>query len=87
MSSPNVQAAVRCRFVPRAAEVVSIGRTSVSLYPKVDASMSEPKKALAYQQNWAALAGSDLDQRTRILALADRLDLMHTAESSLADWE
>ena len=59
----------------------------MSLYPKVDASMSEPEKALAYQQNWAALAGSDLDQRARILALADRLDLMHTAESSLADWE
>ena len=59
----------------------------MSLYPKVDATMSEPEKALAYQQNRAALAGADLDQRARILALADRLDLMHTAESSLADWE
>ena len=49
--------------------------------------MSDPEKALAYQQNRAALAGADLDQRARILALADRLDLMHTAESSLADWE
>ncbi len=49
--------------------------------------MSNPKKALAYQQNWAALAGADLDQRTHILALAKQLDLMHTAESSLVDWE
>ncbi len=86
MSSPNVQA-MRRRFVPRAAEAVAIGRTSVSLYPKVDASMSDPEKALAYQQNRAALAGADLDQRMRILALTERLDLMHTAESSLADWE
>jgi hypothetical protein len=86
MSSPNVQAICR-RFVPRAAEVVAIGKTSVSLYPKVDASMSNPEKALAYQQNRAALAGADLDQRARILALAERLDLMHTAESSLVDWE
>ncbi len=59
----------------------------MSLYPKVDASMSDPKKALAYQQNWAALASADLDQRARILALVERLDLMHTAESSLVDWE
>jgi hypothetical protein len=59
----------------------------VSLYPKVDASMSDPEKALAYQQNWAALAGADLDQHAPILALTERLDLMHTAESSLADWE
>ena len=33
------------------------------------------------------LAGADLDQRARILALAERLDLIFTAESSLADWE
>jgi hypothetical protein len=70
MSSPNVQA-IRCRFVPRAAEIIAIGKTSVSLYPKVDASMSDPEKALACQQNWAALAGADLDQRARILALAE----------------
>jgi hypothetical protein len=86
MSSPNVQA-IRRRFVPRAAKAVAIRRTSVSLYLKVDASMSDPEKALAYQQNWAALADADLDQRARILALAERLDLMHTAESSLVDWE
>jgi hypothetical protein len=48
--------------------------------------MSDPKKALAYQQNKMALASADLDQRARILALTKRLDLMLTAESSLADW-
>ena len=65
-----------------------IGKTSVSLYPKVDASMADPKKAMAFQQNKTALASADLDQKERILALADRLDLMLlTAESSLADWE
>jgi hypothetical protein len=42
---------------------------------------------LAYQQNRTALASADLDQRAHILALAKRLDLMLTAESSLADWE
>jgi hypothetical protein len=66
---------------------VSIGKTSVSLYPKVDASMTDPEKAMAFQQNKTALASADLDQKARILALADRLDLMLTAESSLADWE
>ncbi len=84
MSSPNIQAR---RFVPCKAETVVIGKTSVSLYLKVDPTMSNPKKALAYQQNCAVLAGADLDQRARILALAERLDLMLTVESSLADWE
>ncbi len=49
--------------------------------------MSDPEKATAFQQNKTALASADLDQKARILALADRLDLMLTAESSLADWE
>ena len=64
-----------------------IGRTSVSLYPKVDSSMTDPKKALAYQHNKTALASTDLDQRARILALAERLNLMLMAESGLTDWE
>jgi hypothetical protein len=84
MSSPNIQAR---RFVPRKAKTVVIGKTSVLLYPKVDPTMSDPEKALAYQQNCAVLAGADHDQRARILALAERLDLMLMAESSLADWE
>ena len=49
--------------------------------------MGDPEKAMAFQQNKTALASADLDQKERILALADRLDLMLTAESSLADWE
>ena len=89
MSSPTVLAirSSSTRFAPRKSENVSIGKTTVSLYPKVDASMSDPEKAMAYQQNKTALSSADLDQKERILALADRLDLMLTAESSLADWE
>ena len=49
--------------------------------------MSDPEKALAYQQNHTALATADLDQRVRILALTECLDLMLTAEASLSDWE
>jgi hypothetical protein len=84
MSSPNIQAR---RFVPCKAKTVVIGKTSVLLYPMVDPTMSDPEKALAYQQNCAVLAGADLDQWARILALAERLNLMLTAESSLVDWE
>jgi hypothetical protein len=84
MSSPNIQAR---RFVPRKAETIVIGKTSVLLYPKVDPTMSDPEKVLAYQQNGVVLAGADLNQRARILALAERLDLMLMVESSLADWE
>ena len=49
--------------------------------------MLDPEKAMAFQQNKTALASTELNQKARILALADRLDLMLTAESSLADWE
>ena len=49
--------------------------------------MLDPEKAMAFQQNKTALASAELNQKACILALADRLDLMLTAESSLADWE
>ena len=49
--------------------------------------MLDPEKAMASQQNKTAPASAELDQKACILALADRLDLMLTAESSLADWE
>jgi hypothetical protein len=89
MSSLTIQAilATKACFVPRKPKIILIVKTSVSLYPKVDPSMSDPEKVLAYQQNRTALATAILDQRARILALAKRLDLMLTAESSLADWE
>jgi hypothetical protein len=89
MASPNIQAirASKSPFIPQKPEIVSIGRTSVSLYRKVDKNMSDPEKALAFQHNRTALAGADLDQRARISTLADRLNLMLMAEASLADWE
>jgi hypothetical protein len=86
MSSPLVLAirSSSTRFAPRKTEIVSIGKTSISLY--LGASMSDPEKAMAFQQNKTALASADLDQKDRIVTLADRLDLMLTAEASLADW-
>ncbi len=74
-------------FTPTKPEIVSIGKTSVLLYPKIVASMSDPEKAMVFQQNKTALASAELDQKARILSLADRLDLMLTAKLSLADWE
>ncbi len=81
MASPNIQAirTAKAPFIPQKPEILSIGRTSVSLYRKVDETMSDPEKALAFQHNKTALAGADLDQRAQILTLADRLNLMLTA--------
>ena len=89
MASPNIQAirASKAPFIPQKPEIVSIGHTSLSLYRKVDETMSDPEKALAFQHNRTALAGADLDQRARMLTLADRMNLMLTAEAGLADWE
>jgi hypothetical protein len=89
MASPYIQAirASKTPFIPQKPKIVSIGRTSVSLYQKVDESMSDPEKALAFQHNRTALASADLDQCARILTLANRLNLMLTTEASLAHWE
>ena len=74
-------------FMPKKQETSSVGRTSVSLYPKIDGLWSDAEKAMVYQQIRTALATANLDQRTWILTLADRLDLMTSAKSNLADWE
>jgi hypothetical protein len=89
MASPNIQAiwASKSPFIPQKPKIVSIRRTSVSLYCKVDKNMSDPKKALAFQHNRTALAGADLNQRMQILTLANWLNLMLMAEASLAGWE
>ena len=84
MSSLNI---LTRHFVPRIPEIILIGRLSVSLYPKVDPTTSDPEKAMAYQQNSTAFATANFDHHARILALAERLDLMLMAESNLADWE
>ena len=89
MVSPNIQAirASKAPFIPQNPEIMSIGRTSLSLYCKGDETMSNPEKALAFQHNRTALAGADLDQHARILTLADQMNLMLMAEAGLADWE
>ncbi len=48
--------------------------------------MSDPEKSMAFQKNKTALASANLDQKVPILTLADCLDLMLTAELSLANW-
>ncbi len=74
-------------FVPCQPKIVSIGHTLVLLYPKVNLSMNNAEKAPAFQHNKTALASADLDQRACLLTLANRLNLMLMAKSSLADWQ
>jgi hypothetical protein len=89
MSSPTIKAirATKSSFVPCQQEIVLIGRMYVSLYPKVDLSMTDAEKALAFQHNKLALTFTDLDQRAHLLTLADHLNLMLTAKSGLTNWE
>jgi hypothetical protein len=49
--------------------------------------MTNAEKALTFQHNKTALASADLNQRVCLLTLANRLNLVLTAESGLADWE
>ncbi len=73
--------------MPHKLKIVSIGHTLVSLHPKVDMSMTNVEKAIAFQHKKTALASTNLDQHGHILTLANRLNLMLTDKSSLADWE
>jgi hypothetical protein len=87
MSSPTVLAnhSSATWFAPCPQEIIHIGKTSALLYPKVDASMSDPEKAIGFQQYKTALASADLDQWEHILTLANCLDLMLTTEAALAN--
>jgi hypothetical protein len=89
MSSPTINAirATKSPFVPCQPEIVWIGRTLVSLYPKIDSSITDAEKALAFQHNKTALSSANLDQRAHFLTLADCINLMLAAELGLADWE
>jgi hypothetical protein len=89
MSSPAIQAihASKSPFVPCKPEIISFRQTYVSLYPNVDSTMTNVEKAMVFQHNKTALSSADVNQRAGILTLADRIDLMLTAKSSLADWE
>ncbi len=86
MSSPTIKAirATKSPFVPCQPEIVLIGRTLVSLYPKVVLSMTNAEKALAFQHNKTALASADLNQHARLLTLSNCLNLMLMAEPGLA---
>ncbi len=88
MASLNAREIHGSHFIPHKPEVVLlIRKTSVPLYPKVNPTMTDPKKALAHWPNWTALASANLDQQARILVLSKQLDFMLAAESRLPDWE
>jgi hypothetical protein len=89
MLSPAIQAirALKSPFVPCKPEMISIGRTSVSPYPKVHSTMTDAEKVMVFQHNKTALSSANVDQCTWILTLADRINLMLTTKSSLANWE
>jgi hypothetical protein len=72
MSSLTIKAiqATKSTFVPCQPEILSIGCTSASLYPKVDLSMTDVEKALVFQHNHKmALVSVNLDQRTSLPSL------------------
>jgi hypothetical protein len=80
--------AMKSLFIPRQPEIISIGQTLVSLYSKVDLSMTNAEKALAL--HWHS---NTMRPRlcllilisVHILTLIERLNLMLKAKSSLVD--
>ena len=73
-------------FIPRALVPMSIGRSTVSLYPIIDPSMATHERAHTYHINKTALSSQNIDLRVQLDALGHQLNLSATVEGVINDW-
>ncbi len=73
-------------FASRALVPVSVGRTTVNLYPVINPSMPVEERAHAFQVNKTALASAPIDLRVQLDALGQQLNLAATVNGVHDDW-
>jgi hypothetical protein len=86
MADPPNQASVSTLFAPRTLVPVSVGCTTVNLYPVVDHTMMVHKRAHAFQINKNALSSQALDLRVMLEALGQQLNLSASVEGMIGGW-
>jgi len=80
------QAVVGTSFAPKTLVPVSVGRTTVNLYPVVDTTMQVHERAHAFQINKTALSSQAIELRVMLDALGAQLNLSASVEGMIEEW-
>ena len=80
------QAVVGTSFAPKTLVPVSVGRTTVNLYPVVDTTMQVHERAHAFQINKTALSLQAIELRVMLDALGAQLNLSASVEGMIEEW-
>ena len=83
----NAASIAAMTFEPKKAVSVQVGKISMMMYPKIDASMPIWERAHAFHLNRSACASSNADQNTQLEALGSQLNLESIVDGSRADFQ
>jgi hypothetical protein len=73
-------------FVPCMLVPISVGRSTVYVYPCVESTMQPHERAHAYHITLTALTSQNLDLRVQLNALGHQLNLQATVDGVVNDW-
>ncbi len=73
-------------FVPHALVPVTVGRSTINLYPIIDGNMATHKRAHAFHINKTALLLQYIDLCVQLNALGHQLNLSTTVKGVINDW-
>ncbi len=86
MTNAPAPAALGAPFALRTLVPVSIGRTTVHVYPCVDSSMQPHERAHAYHITLIVLSLQNIDLRLQLNALGHQLNLQVTVDGVVNNW-
>jgi hypothetical protein len=86
MTDPPNQASVSTPFAPRTLVPVSVGCTTMNLYPVIDHTMMVHKQAHAFQINKTALSLQAFVLGVMLDALGQQLNLSASVEGMIEKW-
>jgi hypothetical protein len=86
MSKAAVIAQAGAPFAPRALVPISVGRSTVYVYPGINSTMLPNERAHAYHINLTALTSQNLDLHLQLDALGHQLNLQVTVDGVVNDW-
>ena len=73
-------------FIPRALVPVTVGCSTINLYPIIDGNMATHERAHAFHINKTALLSQYIDLCVQLDALWHQLNLSATVEGVINDW-
>jgi hypothetical protein len=86
MSKAAVVAQAGAPFAPRALVPISVGRSTVYVYPCIDSTMLPHDCTHAHHINLTALNSQNLDLRLQLNALGHQLNLQAMVDGVVNDW-